>query len=162
MASSETKSSDKKDRDRDKYLRKNYNITLDQYNAIGESQGWKCAICGRPASDFNRPLCVDHEHFRVEVNRADNECDRKRGWIASTQLKNGINFMDFGPTKEAAMNGLKKFVMPHSLRGLLCPGRHGKAGHGCCNRLLGHVDETWWLEAADAYLKNPPARKIIS
>jgi len=43
-----------------------------------------------------------------------------------------------------------------SIRGLLCGGRF--AG---CNRRLGRMDNIQWLENVLAYLKNPPAQRVL-
>lgn len=41
-------------------LRRKFNLTLEQYDAIAESQDGACAICkGPPTRPF---LCVDHDH----------------------------------------------------------------------------------------------------
>lgn len=50
---------------RDAYLQKTYNITLSEYNAILESQGGGCAICGATAK--TRSLHVDHDHKSMKV-----------------------------------------------------------------------------------------------
>lgn len=44
-----------------------------------------------------------------------------------------------------------------TVRGLLCGGRWKG-----CNRKLGHIDNITWLEKIIEYLKNPPARKLLS
>jgi recombination endonuclease VII len=43
-----------------------------------------------------------------------------------------------------------------SVRGLLCGGRF--AG---CNRKLGHIDNSEWLESAAQYIANPPAQSFL-
>lgn len=43
-------------------LKYSYHITKAQYLELLESQGNRCAICRRDASEFNRSLCVDHDH----------------------------------------------------------------------------------------------------
>ena len=45
------------------YMEK-YGMTIDDYNKILESQGGKCAICGKPNSGINGRdrLFVDHDH----------------------------------------------------------------------------------------------------
>src|SRR5208282_119814 len=135
-----------------------YGITPAIYNAIGDAQNWRCGICGRPQSDFNVSLNIDHKHFKVVATRvyADNGV---RGWFASAIFNCEILAHATEKTKIAAIREVRRLAMPKSIRGLLCPGRHGKPGHGCCNRLLGRVDERWWLQAADRYLADPPARK---
>ncbi|MFJ7275350.1 endonuclease domain-containing protein [Kitasatospora sp. NPDC098663] len=46
---------------RDARLRRLYGITLAEYERMGRSQRWRCAICGRKAAVGDR-LVVDHDH----------------------------------------------------------------------------------------------------
>lgn len=52
----------------DKYLRKNYGITIEQYEEMERQQGGVCAICSEPQHVLDRftgevkRLCVDHLH----------------------------------------------------------------------------------------------------
>jgi len=39
-----------------------YDLTAQAYLALGESQGWCCAICGRSQDELTRSLVVDHAH----------------------------------------------------------------------------------------------------
>ncbi len=44
-------------------LRRNYGITLAEYEAMYEAQGGLCAICSRPAFAFNgKHASIDHDH----------------------------------------------------------------------------------------------------
>ena len=44
-------------------LKNRYNLTMDEYNNLLESQCGKCAICGEPVSKpVRKNLCVDHDH----------------------------------------------------------------------------------------------------
>lgn len=45
-----------------RYLKKQYNITLEQYNEIYNKQKGKCAICNKKHMDGNKRLSVDHNH----------------------------------------------------------------------------------------------------
>ena len=47
-------------------LKRLYNITLDQFNQILESQDNRCAICGKEFTE-NNPPCVDHNHETKQV-----------------------------------------------------------------------------------------------
>lgn len=47
---------------RERGLRLNYNITIDDYNMMFESQKGCCAICGRHQSEEKKALHVDHDH----------------------------------------------------------------------------------------------------
>lgn len=47
---------------KDEYLRRLYNITIDEYNSLFEKQNGRCAICGTHQSELTRKLAVDHSH----------------------------------------------------------------------------------------------------
>src|ERR1039458_4221482 len=47
---------------RDNELRAHYNITLEQFNAILEQQGNKCAICETDTPDGQGCWHIDHDH----------------------------------------------------------------------------------------------------
>lgn len=51
--------------ERDRSLQKKFGITLAQYEAMLQSQGGVCAICGRPPK--NKALAVDHDHLTGRV-----------------------------------------------------------------------------------------------
>lgn len=97
---------------RDVRLLELYGITLDDYSALLEAQGGRCAVCRgvRPGN-----LDVDHDH------------------------------------------ALEKLGLPkrQTVRGLCCK--------RCNRRLLpAALDSVEVLEAAIEYLRNPPARKVLS
>ena len=147
-------------RAREKRLLKTYGISLAQYEEILKAQNGCCAICGRPATDFSINLSVDHRHFRVKTEKLSG----KRGgafsyakWVAFVRE---FDVMVTGKVKSAVIAEARRRSMPFSVRGLLCPGRHGPAGT-CCNRNLGRVDNPDWLHKALSYLENPPARKVL-
>jgi len=50
-----------------RYLKKYYNLTPKQYYELLNSQDYKCAGCGVPQEELNKPLCVDHNHDTGEV-----------------------------------------------------------------------------------------------
>lgn len=43
-------------------LRRNYNMTLEDYERIYKEQDGKCAICDKREEEFKRKLHVDHDH----------------------------------------------------------------------------------------------------
>jgi hypothetical protein len=67
-------------------LKRKFNITLEQYQALGEAQGWVCALCGEPetrlASGKNtdgkrvQSLSVDHDHSCCPGSRSCGKCIR--------------------------------------------------------------------------------------
>ena len=54
---------DKRERERDLRLRRNYGLTLAQYEQVLKHQKQACAICIRPVSEFKNRLAVDHCHI---------------------------------------------------------------------------------------------------
>lgn len=50
------------DNQRKLMLKKQYNLTVEEYNKILESQQHKCAICKRHTSEFKKKFSVDHNH----------------------------------------------------------------------------------------------------
>lgn len=52
-----------------KSLGRIYGLTRDDYDRMGESQGWLCAICGYPPTGTNngKRLVVDHCHETGKV-----------------------------------------------------------------------------------------------
>lgn len=56
---------DRRENHRETWLRRNYKLTVEQYNAMLAEQGGRCAICGtddprgRKNTEF---FCVDHDH----------------------------------------------------------------------------------------------------
>ena len=52
---------------RDAYLRKYYNVTLEDYEKLLNRQRQRCFICHRAASIFRQSLSVDHCHVSGRV-----------------------------------------------------------------------------------------------
>lgn len=51
-----------RDRARDLRLRREFGITLKEYNDVLEHQKHRCAVCKRSVRDFKNSLAVDHCH----------------------------------------------------------------------------------------------------
>ncbi len=49
------------------HLRRRYGITPTQYNELLEKQDGRCAVCRKPAEEFNKRLAVDHNHKTGEI-----------------------------------------------------------------------------------------------
>lgn len=60
---------------KDKSLRREYHISLEEYVAIWERQNGRCAICGRPLDKFPKGTPGWHEALRAET---DHEHDKSR------------------------------------------------------------------------------------
>jgi Recombination endonuclease VII len=155
MERSQETATDKKERALRQRCKK-YGITPAILNAIGEFQGWCCGVCGRHQSEFRISLAIDHAHFRIFATRCPTG-----GWQARAVFQDEIFADVTAKTKAAAIQQARQDALPKSVRGLLCPGRHGRTGQ-CCNRLMSRIDDWDWLEQVQSYLKNPPARKIIT
>jgi Recombination endonuclease VII len=52
---------------KDAYLRKNYHISLEDYNSLRALQGFCCAICQKDEGNFKNGMAVDHDHKTGEV-----------------------------------------------------------------------------------------------
>jgi hypothetical protein len=48
-------------------LKRDYNITLDDYNNMLMAQNNSCAICGMPQNKLKKNLCIDHNHKTGEI-----------------------------------------------------------------------------------------------
>ena len=48
-------------------LKKNYGMTLEDYNKMWIEQSGKCAICGKHEQELDTVLCVDHCHTTGKV-----------------------------------------------------------------------------------------------
>jgi hypothetical protein len=49
------------------WLKKQFNITLEEYEKLFNNQDGKCAICGEHQDNVGKTLSVDHDHFTDEI-----------------------------------------------------------------------------------------------
>jgi hypothetical protein len=103
--------------ERDKYLRKKFEITEAEFNSAFVGQGSVCKGCHRPPG--TRSLHVDHSHeieqWKIATKRI------KGGWVAWPE--NGKGRLDFSQerrTKVQARTAVKKILKRISCRGILC------------------------------------------
>ncbi len=78
-----------KDRGKDYRLWSRYNISLDDYNAMLESQSFQCALCPKKHTD-SKPLHVDHSHENPSIVRGllCNLCNqRKLGSLTLSEVE---------------------------------------------------------------------------
>lgn len=77
-----------------------YNLTVDEYNKLLESQGRGCAICGKTPEELGKYLVVDHDHSCCPPGKSCGKCVRgllctncntKLGWYEN----NMININDY-------------------------------------------------------------------
>ena len=51
----------------DAAIRKNYGISMNEFNALVDYQDGKCAICFKPLENMSRRANIDHDHETGEV-----------------------------------------------------------------------------------------------
>jgi hypothetical protein len=63
------------------HLKKNFGITIEEYEAREKKQKGLCAICKRPPHGHKKYLCVDHCHGKGHVRGLlCDDCNRVLGW----------------------------------------------------------------------------------
>ena len=73
-------------------LKRKYNMTLEQYDQMFETQGGVCAICGLP--ELMKRLAVDHNHKTGEIRGLlCYSCNTKLGWFEKYG-SNAIKYLD--------------------------------------------------------------------
>lgn len=91
--------------DRSTRIRRNYGITLDQYEAMLTAQGGGCAICGTVPED-GRALHIDHDHACCPTRKKS--CGKcVRGLLCEDCNRVLGMFADRVPRFEAAIDYLK-------------------------------------------------------
>ncbi len=122
---------EQKERAQDQRLQRKYGITIADRRERERQQNHQCKLCGGPLD----PPCVDHFHFKIEVNRAtagDVHPSTCLKWKACGYDEMGnIKCAQYSRTKAHAILIVRHIMMPDSIRGLLC--RH-------CNRALGMLE----------------------
>ena len=88
---------EKKERVRELRLKKLFNISAAEYNAISYCQGDCCAICRLPASTFKTRLAIDHDHKTGLI----------RGLLCSMCNRAIAKFRDNAEKLQSAANYLK-------------------------------------------------------
>lgn len=58
-----------KDKSKDRMLRRNYGISLEEYNSMLEEQNGNCYVCGKHHTQQKNSLSVDHCHTTGAVRR---------------------------------------------------------------------------------------------
>jgi len=66
-------------------LKREFNMTLEDYNLLFVKQYGKCGICKRHQSELKRALCVDHDHDTKQIRGLlCTECNRGIGLLGDT------------------------------------------------------------------------------
>ena len=99
---------------RDIDLRRNYHITIDQYEALLSAQGGQCKICGSSDPGANGVFEVDHDHACCDKKGSCGQCVRG---LLCTNCNTGISrFKDDPKLLRAAADymdaGEKPFANP--------------------------------------------------
>lgn len=98
-----------KEKDRDRYLREHYGITLDEYWRLFALQGEVCAICGAPPR--HRALSVDHDHHTQTVRGLlCYRCNRflVGKWQTGELLRLAADYLDSDPDPIAEIRAQKE------------------------------------------------------
>jgi len=96
----------KKGYNRDKYLKRMYNISLEEYNKLLLKQNNCCAICGRSQFEIKKKFAVDHDHKHCLGKKSCGKCIR--GLLCSFCNRYvGIISMDLS-LFESSLNYLKR------------------------------------------------------
>jgi hypothetical protein len=81
------------------HLKRMFNITLDDYNKLSDSQNHKCAICKQEEIYYrNKVLCVDHDHNTGEIRGLlCNTCNRALGLLKDDKqlLINALKYLKY-------------------------------------------------------------------
>lgn len=106
-----------KDRATDLRLRREYHLTLEEYNRVFKHQGNKCGICREPVKPGKNRLAVDHGHILGEL----------RGLLCSTCNRAIAKFQDSVVKLQAAVDYLTNFPVTVALGEprFTAPGRVG-------------------------------------
>ena len=109
---------------RDRYLRQRYGISLERFEAILESQGGVCAICGeaqehkrsgrpylhaqsaKPVESVTGRWCVDHDHEHCGPDKGCAECVRG---VLCTKCNTAIGSLGTVENMQAAINYLRRW-----------------------------------------------------
>lgn len=78
-------------------LKKNFNISIEEYNQMLVNQNGLCLICGKHYSEFKRNLAVDHCHITGKIRGLlCINCNRGLGAFEDNIqfLQNSINYIN--------------------------------------------------------------------
>lgn len=107
-----------KERTKDLYLRRNYHITLEDYNAVLKYQKGRCGICKKLPTEFKtvRAFATDHCHKTGLVRGLlCTECNRLLGKFKddNDRLRAAAQFVSNPPM--TSVFGTPRYTAPHRL-----------------------------------------------
>jgi hypothetical protein len=82
--------------DRERIYNQTYNISLEEYNSLYESQMGCCAICKKPQSEVKKRFSIDHNHKNGKIRGLlCNSCNLFLGICCDdiNILKESINYL---------------------------------------------------------------------
>lgn len=92
--------------DRNRFLRRVYGISLEQYQEMLENQGRVCAICGQPETNAPRgtvaSLAVDHDHDTGAIRGLlCSNCNRAIGLMRDNPelLRAAADYLEVAPSR---------------------------------------------------------------
>ena len=83
---------EQKQKARARHLQDNYNLTIEQSDAIEEYQGNVCWVCGRPEHVQNRRLATDHSHITGLIRgKLCSQCNPLLGKLENAFIRLGLH-----------------------------------------------------------------------
>ena len=74
--------------------KKDFNITIADYDRMFTEQNGYCAICGRHQSVFSRRLAVDHDHITSKIRGLlCDPCNRGMGMLKEHNLQKALDYL---------------------------------------------------------------------
>lgn len=107
---------------RDKYLKRKYNISLEEYNEMLKKCDGGCWVCGKKPK-LGRSLHTDHDHrvarTKVLIKRWYDAAGRKF-WAASAKITPNRTLITTHLNRKRAKQAIERELLRLSVRGLLC------------------------------------------
>ncbi len=82
---------------REKNLKRNFNLSIDDYNSKLKEQKFLCAICSLPKQEGAKEFAVDHDHLTGKIRGLlCRSCNTGLGLFKDSQnnLKSAINYLE--------------------------------------------------------------------
>jgi hypothetical protein len=92
----------RKEQDKKYYLKKKFNLSVEEYDTLLEKQNGVCAICKKVDRRKNYRLSVDHCHYSYKIRGLlCRSCNLGLGYFYDTSsfLENAINYLQKNSTE---------------------------------------------------------------